>query len=88
MESSSVIMIMLVFCAVLMVFSVFGKPLKYAFRFILNMALSGFAITALNFIFAQTDIIVGINFVTLAFSGLLGVPGIAALYITKLVLLS
>lgn len=87
MESGRIIMIMLAFCVLLVLFSVFEKPLKYAFKVLFNMTAGGCAISALNFIFAQTGIAVGINFVTLAFTGFLGVPGLAALYITKLVLL-
>lgn len=86
MDSNAVIMAMLVLCGVLTVLVVMAEPIKMLLKFIFNSVISAAAIFVINYFFSFLGFNVGINIFTVAASAILGMPGIAALYITQLIL--
>lgn len=85
-DSPQIIWWMIGFCVLFMAFMIFPSQLKVLFKIILQGAAGMLAIFALNFIAAPLGFSVGINFITAAFVGLLGIPGIATLYIFRIFL--
>ncbi len=86
MDSNSIIIAMLVLCGILTVAIVFSEPLKCLLRLVGNSVLGAAALFAINTVFGFTGLGVGINMVTVFAAGLLGIPGIAALYIVRIIL--
>ena len=86
MDSESVIIIMLVLCGIATVVMIFSEPLKYLLRIVANSVFGAVAMFAINTVFGFTGLGVGINLVTVLTAGLLGLPGIAALYIVRIIL--
>lgn len=66
---------MIVTCLVIVVLVALAKPLRGLFRFLL----SGLLGSALLFLLGRLGFAVGVNAVTFALTGLLGLPGVAAL---------
>ncbi|MBO4898267.1 MAG: pro-sigmaK processing inhibitor BofA family protein [Clostridia bacterium] len=62
----------------------FKKPLKIIFKLIANSALGLMLIVIINTFSPQTSLYVGINPVTAAVCGVLGVPGVLLLVLIKL----
>jgi len=80
MDYSSIITWMIVVCLVFVGLIIFAKPVKYILRF-LAQAISGMAlVVGFNFLLAPFSIAVGINYLTFAVVGLLGLPGFVMLY--------
>ncbi|MBE6008020.1 MAG: transcriptional regulator [Lachnospiraceae bacterium] len=86
MSSDSIIITMLILCGIITVLIVFSEPLKYLLRLAANSALGAGAMFLINTVFGFTGLGVGINMVTVLTVGLLGLPGIAALYIVRIIL--
>ena len=70
--------IMLILCRI------FIKPLKTVLILILNSVLGGIGLYIFNLIFASIGFSIGINPVTAAVCGMLGLPGLVLLILVKL----
>ena len=86
MNSESIIISMLVLCGIITVVIIFAEPLKYLLKLVINSALGAGAIFVINMALGGVGLDVGINMVTVLTAGVLGIPGIAALYIVRLML--
>lgn len=62
----------------------FAKPFKFILRLLINSVLGIVLIIIINSFSAQTSLFIGINPVTAAVCGLLGVPGVILLVLIKL----
>ena len=86
MDSDSIIITLLVLCGILTVAIVFSEPLKHLLKLLANSVFGAAAMFAINTVFGFTGLGVGINMVTIITAGVLGLPGIAALYIVRIIL--
>ena len=86
MDSDSIIITLLVLCGILTVAIVFSEPLKHLLKLLANSVFGAVAMFAINTVFGFTGLGVGINMVTIITAGVLGLPGIAALYIVRIIL--
>ena len=86
MDSNTVIIAMLIVCGVVTVIAVLAEPIKWLIRLILSSAIGTAFIYVLNMILGGMGITVGINPITVLVSGFLGLQGIAALYIVRIIL--
>ncbi len=86
MDTNSVIITMLIVCGVLTVLIVLAEPLKKVIKVIINSAIGAAAIFCINLISGIVGLKVGINIATALAAGILGLPGIAALYIMQIIL--
>jgi len=80
MDDSSIITWMIVVCLVFVGLVIFAKPLKYILRFLIQAACGLALAIGFNFLLAPFSIDVGINYLTFAVVGLLGLPGFVMLY--------
>ncbi len=64
----------------------FYTPLRIAFKLVLNAVAGGVLLMVINFAGTLAGISIGINVVTAAVTGVLGVPGIALLLLLQIVL--
>ena len=64
----------------------FYAPLRLAFKLFLNAIAGGVILFLINFAGALCGIYIGINAVTCAIAGVLGVPGIALLLFLQILL--
>ncbi|MBE7039464.1 MAG: pro-sigmaK processing inhibitor BofA [Ruminococcaceae bacterium] len=72
----------------ILLFRIFAKPLKWVVWLSFNSLLGGIGLFLFNTVFSQTGFSIGINVVTSAVCGLLGVPGLILLIILKFVFTS
>ena len=63
----------------------FIKPLKWLFKIALNSLFGAALLTVINWIGGFAGISIGVNLITAAIVGILGVPGIILLFIIKFV---
>lgn len=84
MDGTMFIAAMIIICVVIAVMMLFSRPIKAIIRFFVGAALGMAAIYAVNMFFPSVN--VGINPVTALVTGILGVPGFAALIVAGLVL--
>ncbi len=71
----------------LIIIRIFIKPIKAAAILILNSVLGGIGLYIFNYFGAGIGITIGINIVTSAICGLLGIPGLVSLAALKLILI-
>lgn len=69
----------------LIIIRIFIKPLKTVSMLVLNSALGGAGLYIFNYFAAKVGMSIGINIVTAAICGLLGVPGLILLSAMKLI---
>lgn len=69
----------------IVIFRIFAKPLKGVLWLVLNSVLGGIGLFLFNTILGGTGFSIGINIVTSAVCGLLGLPGLLLLVILKIV---
>ena len=74
-------MYMIGICVLFALFIFFSEKLRFIGKFIFNGVVGSVGIYIINYIFSSFGVFVGINPITFAFVGLLGVPGIISLYI-------
>jgi len=86
MDSNSIIISMLAFCGIVTVIIIFSEPLKRLMKLVLNSSAGVAAMFVINTVFGSAGFNVGINPFTVLTAGLLGLPGIAALYIAYIIL--
>ena len=77
MESTQIITAMIFSCLGLMTLMILAKPLKILLKAILNAGIGCVVITILN----TVGFPIGINYMTVLFTGLLGLPGMVGLFI-------
>ena len=65
---------------------IFIVPLKTIFRFILNSILGGILIFIINIIGEAFNFHIGLNIITSILVGLLGIPGVIAIVLIKILL--
>ena len=75
MDSTQIITAMIFSCLGLMILIILSKPIKFLLKVIINAGIGGIAITILHTI----GLPIGVNYMTILFTGILGVPGIAGL---------
>ncbi|HCT64314.1 MAG TPA: hypothetical protein DIC60_03435 [Lachnospiraceae bacterium] len=86
MNSVSVIVTMIVVCLAFIALLFMAKPIKLILKIILNSAFGLVALMVSNYVLAPMGVAVGINFLTLGFIGLLGLPGFCALILMQAIL--
>lgn len=84
MDSTTIIVAMILVCVGILMFMAFSGPIKAVIRILLGALIGMAGIYALNVFFPAINI--GINPITAAITGILGVPGFAALIVAGLVL--
>lgn len=77
MGSTTILSAMVITCLVIVVLAALAKPLKG----ILSFLLSGIVGSVLLFVLGRLGFAVGVNAVTFAVTGLLGMPGVAGLVV-------
>ena len=83
MDQPYILAIVLVALAVLLIIQLLKAPIKLAFKLLLN-ALSGLVVLMIvNFIGANFDIQLTINWVNCIVAGIFGIPGVAFLFILQ-----
>ena len=69
----------------IVILRIFAKPLKSVLWLSLNSVLGGVGLFLFNTVFSQTGFYIGINIVTSAVCGLLGLPGLLLLIVLKVI---
>lgn len=67
----------------LLIARIMSKPLKFMLRIVFNTLIGGVILILINTIGAEWGILMGVNPVTAAITGILGVPGIILLFVLK-----
>ena len=67
-------------------FKMFFTPVKIAFKLIVNSVVGGIILFVFNLAGSVIGIQIGINAITAAVAGLLGIPGIAMILLLQIVL--
>ena len=62
----------------------FAAPLKFILKLFVNALLGGIALIIINFIGQYFGFYINLNFVTAFVAGVLGLPGIAVLFILQM----
>lgn len=75
MDSTQIITAMIFSCLGLMTLIILSKPIKFLLKAVVNAVIGCIAIVLLHTI----GFPIGINYMTVLFTGLLGIPGIAGL---------
>ena len=82
--SREILLIVFIALAVFVFIRLLSSPIKKIFKFLLNM-LSGFLLLLVaEFICGFFDFSIGINYVNVLVSGILGIPGVVLLVLMKL----
>ena len=80
----------IIYLACLIVLFIVGKifylPLKHIFKLLLNSILGGFLIFVINVVGGSFGFHIGLNFWTAVFAGILGVPGVVALVLVRVLI--
>ena len=84
MDINTIIIYLACFIVLFIVGKVFYLPLKHIFKLLLNSVLGGFLIYIVNVVGSYFGFHIGLNFGTAIFAGILGVPGVVALVLVKL----
>jgi len=84
MDINTIIIYLACFIVLFIVGKVFYLPLKHVFKLLLNSVLGGFLIYIVNVVGSSFGFHIGLNFGTAIFAGILGVPGVVALVLVKL----
>lgn len=82
MDSNQIITAMIFSCLALMTLIILSKPIKFLLKAIINAGIGCVVITVLHTI----GLPIGINYMTVLFTGILGVPGIAGLLLLCILL--
>ena len=86
MDSSQIIIWMIIACCVFLFMIFFVKPLRSLFKIARNSIMGSLLLVPINFIMSIFGVTVGINLFTGIFVGLLGFPGIITLYLLAIFL--
>ena len=69
---------------VCLIAKLFSAPIKFILKLFANAILGGIALIILNFIGQYFGFHIDLNFVTALIAGVLGIPGIAVLFILQM----
>jgi len=69
---------------VCLIAKLFAAPIKFILKLFVNAILGGIALIILNFIGQYFSFHIDLNFVTALVAGVLGLPGIAVLFILQM----
>lgn len=84
---SGVLLWMIGICCAVVICMVFSKPLKLLLRVGINAAAGSAIVYGLNLVLGPlTGLEIGLNIVTIAVLGVLGLPGIVALFAVQAIL--
>jgi len=86
MDSGNVIIWMIVVCIIAVAIMMFSKPIKTLARIFIQAILGSALMYIANFALAPFAIFVGVNALTAFIVGVLGLPGLFALYILQVFL--
>ena len=87
MGANNILIAMILVCLASIVLIVMSKPLKFILKVLINSVLGGIAITITNIALAPvTGTYIGVNLLTMLFTGLLGVPGYLGLLAMRFML--
>lgn len=80
---------LVVICIIIIIMGILRRRAVYLFRFLYRVCLGLIIIYGMNYIFANyhSDLYVGYNVISVLTSGILGFPGIAALYCIRFMFL-
>lgn len=84
MDGAAFISVMIAICMIFFAIVLFMGPLKFIAKLLINAGIGLFGIYMLNMFFPS--VAVGMNLFTAAFTGVLGIPGFAALIIAASIL--
>lgn len=84
MNSTTLIVVIIAFCVGAIVLLAMAKPIKILFGVLGNMLLGAGGIVVANALMAPMGVSLGINVLTLAFTGILGMPGFCALMLISI----
>jgi len=88
MQPNIITVSLLIFLGVFILFFVLSDPLLKLLGFIIKTIIGGGLIYLCNIIFSPFGISVGVNLLTSAFVGFLGIPGIGSLILISHILFS
>ncbi len=80
---TSLLTIIIIAVLLILFFMIFRKPMKIVFKFFLNTLLGFVALLVINFLGGFIGISIGVNLITAAVTGVLGVPGVALLLLLQ-----
>lgn len=86
MQGDTIIYIMIGICLLVILLFVFSTPLKLLYKIIINSVLGILALIGINFIISPLGLSVGVNLLTIAIIGVLGIPGFICLYLMQILL--
>ena len=86
MEINTIIIYLACLIVLFIIGKIFYLPLKHIIKLLLNSILGGFLIYIVNLVGGSFGFHVGLNFGTAIFAGLLGVPGVVALVLVRLLI--
>ncbi len=81
MSSENVIMYMIGFCILFAIIIFFSDKFKSIGKFFFNGIIGSISIYIINYLFSNIGLFVGINLLTFAITGVLGIAGVISLYI-------
>lgn len=81
METNTLLMYIIGGILLLFLMSVFSKKISYILKFLIRSAIGVIGFTFINMGTTTFGVFVGTNLLTVAFVGLLGIPGFISLYI-------
>ena len=84
MNTDAVIAFIFGLILLLLIVKVLSKPLKFVLKLVLNTMIGGIILFGLNYLSPWTGFHLPLNMYTAVFVGILGVPGIIALFFMKL----
>ena len=86
MDNNTLIVYLACICFLFIFGKVFILPLKSIIKLVLNSIFGGIIIYVINLIGAMFNFHIGLNYITVIFVGILGVPGVVLLTILKIFL--
>lgn len=85
MNINKMICIMIAFLLLLLILSI-KNTIKIVSKLCINSILGSCFLLIVNTILSSNGLLIGLNFFTIIFTGILGIPGVICLYILKIIL--
>lgn len=86
MNSNQIVFILIGICSLLLVFTLFQKQVFFLVKFIVRSLVGVLGYTLLNGVLGYFGMQVGINLITVAFVGLLGIWGFLTMIVLQIIL--
>ncbi len=80
-QTTGIIIVVAILALILLI--ILRKPMKIIFKLLLNTVIGFLALFAINYLGAFIGITVGINWLNAVIVGVLGVPGVALIFLLK-----